>query len=699
MTTTKSFKAGFKFDDFELLESLGGGQDGEVWKAKKLSLGKLGQECAIKFLNIANDEDKLQRFEREIDALSRLSHPYIVSIRERGTAQAPGTRNVVPYYVMDYIPGKQLKDALICLSLDDRLPAVCTFFEQILLALDEIHKNNLTHGDIKSANILVLLDTMVAKLSDFGFSIFKDEIRSRKDYPSSSHPAPSELDSEQADLYRLGKTLIDCLQSIPFSIPQKAKLILDSLKEDLLMLPAQTSQNIRSSAINRLKQLKMALSQQVIPEFRQVSDSISKIYDPFHGDVPLSSRSIAIIDSPPFQYLRKIPAFPLESLVFPSLSGNLFEMVIGEFAALRKALLFILADIRIREAITDDNLSSLFCASLTRCLGQHPFEHLLENSFQGNQDKYNRLYHIIQEEPLRYILIDKWKIHINTIMEILAGNFYEGGDSPLQILSWFFTHLLSPLKIEWMRRMAWGCGYSFPDVDQLYSNMTLVSHQWYDRRKLLVFNDLAVTTIEDILRAWLFILKRVLHDETVMAAQFMLEKAFAQIAECDRDFDSLYSATDMFLDRCYDLAKKIGNETSIYLIKEYRERRIFKLISFIKLSERSIRAVNHNERIQSALMNSIAKKMSRKLCIDEKDFVIGFPYRFAFEVPVMILNNRNVVKIEDISPICKNVINDIYQLHQILYVYASRKVRDNLDEKSRYNIKEFLEYEISLEVE
>lgn len=690
MKRPKDFKIGYKFGDFKLVEPLGSGQDGEVWKARKLSVGKQGQEVAIKFLNIVDDEDKLHRFEREIDALAQLSHPNIVSIRESGTTRNPRIKKNVPYYIMEYIDGKPLKKALIKLPSDDLSRAIFTFLEQIFSALYKIHNKKLTHGDIKSANILVLRENMIAKIVDFGFSLFSDEIRNRNDYPPTSHHVPSELDSEQADFHRLGKTLMDCLDSLTSPIPQKVKIHLNSLIEDLLKLPAPPAQDTKSNTINHLRQLEKALPIQVIPELRQDYDNITHIYDPFHGNVPFSFRAMAIIDSPPLQHLRNINAFPNESLVFPSLSGSLFEVIIGEYAALRKALSSTLDDISISEVITDSHLDLLFFACLIRRVSQLPFEWLIEKSKQNTQDKYDRITSILQEEPLRYILAEKWNLNIKKIRDLLFSEPYISYDSPLSILSWFLEDPLAPPKIESMRKLLWGCGYSFPDINKLYPNITLAENPIDPFHKLVVVvKDIAINIIEEILQARHYLLNRILNNETVIAANLMLKKAFALIEKSGFDFNSLYGVSDFeFLNGCHETARRDGIKTACYLIKEYQKRHIFKLISSFELPQHYGILRQYSEEMRYELKNKLMRNISTFKNIDENEIIIDFDEEgWIRDIPIMILKDGIVIQAEKASPVIGSIIDRIAKSNNNkVKVYASKRVKGNLSGEDQHRI-------------
>ena len=153
MKRDAQFKTGQKVDDFVLDQLLGGGQDGEVWRATKLSIGK---RCALKFLNSVSDADKLARFENEIKILASIDHPNIVLIHDRGRAWNPSTSELVPYYAMEFVTGVPLLDALDAIPADDRVDAFCAILRQIFSALHSTHSTGISHGDIKSANVMVL---------------------------------------------------------------------------------------------------------------------------------------------------------------------------------------------------------------------------------------------------------------------------------------------------------------------------------------------------------------------------------------------------------------------------------------------------------------------------------------------------------------------------------------------------------------
>src|SRR5580700_5563560 len=133
---------GDKLGPYEILSALGSGGLGEVYKARDTRLDRI---VAIKVSNSAFSE----RLDREARAVTALHHPHICQLYE----VAPN------YLVMEYVEGAPLKGPL---PLDQALK----YAAQICDALYAAHKKNITHGNLKPANILVTKAGV--KLLDFG---------------------------------------------------------------------------------------------------------------------------------------------------------------------------------------------------------------------------------------------------------------------------------------------------------------------------------------------------------------------------------------------------------------------------------------------------------------------------------------------------------------------------------------------------
>lgn len=190
-------------DDYELLEELGSGGFGRVYRARDLGLER---EVALKVLHPALTADfgVVERFRREAQLAARLRHPNIVSIYDIGG------RAGLLWYTMELIPGANLaqivqRDGPLSVERTTRL------LHEALSALEQAHALGLVHRDLKPENMLLEPDGRL-RITDFGLALaLRGDLRfggatSRSGTPQFA--APEQLLGERvdprADLYSLG---------------------------------------------------------------------------------------------------------------------------------------------------------------------------------------------------------------------------------------------------------------------------------------------------------------------------------------------------------------------------------------------------------------------------------------------------------------------------------------------------------------
>ena len=160
MGAAPSLTPGTRVGPYEVLALLGEGGMGQVYRARD---ERLSREVALKVVHadLAQDAERLRRFEHEAKAAGTLNHPNIVAVYDTG--QHDGA----PYIVSELLQGETLRDRLATSALGTR--KAVDYSIQIVRGLAAAHERGIVHRDLKPENLFLTRDGLV-KILDFGIA-------------------------------------------------------------------------------------------------------------------------------------------------------------------------------------------------------------------------------------------------------------------------------------------------------------------------------------------------------------------------------------------------------------------------------------------------------------------------------------------------------------------------------------------------
>ncbi|MBF8296360.1 MAG: hypothetical protein HW389_2905 [Bacteroidetes bacterium] len=214
---------------YHVLEKLGGGGMGVVYKAEDIKLKRL---VALKFLppDLTSDPRSKERFAHEAQAASSLEHPNICTVHDIGDTDEGQT-----FIVMSYYDGETLKRKLSRGPL--KVEQALEIAAQIADGLAKAHDNGIVHRDIKPANIMISREGSV-KILDFGLAKLAGETRLTKTGSTVGtlmYMAPEQVHGQEvdarADIWALGVLLQEMITGVaPFRGEHEGALLYDRLR-------------------------------------------------------------------------------------------------------------------------------------------------------------------------------------------------------------------------------------------------------------------------------------------------------------------------------------------------------------------------------------------------------------------------------------------------------------------------------------
>lgn len=226
---------GKRLGQYEILEEIGHGGMGVVYRARQASLNR---DVAVKVLPDERlaDPDALARFRREAMVVARITHPSLVNVIDIGEAQ--GTH----FIAMEYLPGMTLAQRLRRKGPMSYADAVRVAV-QVAGALGAIHAKGLVHRDVKPSNVIVD-DQLHAKLTDFGVALLAERSDALGVTLGAAVGTPHYMSPEQvtargevgaaSDVYALGVVLYEMLAGRhPWDGATPGEVMVKQVHEDL----------------------------------------------------------------------------------------------------------------------------------------------------------------------------------------------------------------------------------------------------------------------------------------------------------------------------------------------------------------------------------------------------------------------------------------------------------------------------------
>ncbi len=287
-------QAGVRLGPYEILEPIGAGGMGEVYRARD---DRLKREVAIKVLSASflADPDRLRRFEREAQSASALNHPNIIAVHDVGSHDGS------PYIVSELLEGQTLRERLNAGPLPSR--KAMEYAAQIARGLSAAHAKGIVHRDLKPENVFLTREEHV-KILDFGVASSRPPQAGARAQTSLTQPgvilgtlsymSPEQVKGQavdaRSDIFSFGAILYEMLTgNQAFRLDSAAETMSAILKEE----PPDLSESGQSIPTGLEQIVRRCLEKDPQNRFQSASEIAFKLSEPSAPVVSGASRSAA----------------------------------------------------------------------------------------------------------------------------------------------------------------------------------------------------------------------------------------------------------------------------------------------------------------------------------------------------------------------------------------------------------------------
>ncbi len=288
--------AGERIGGYEILERLGGGGMGVVYRARDVELDR---EVALKFLPPAFERDGAgrERLIREARAASALDHPNIAVVHEIGaTEPTPEHPQVRHYIVMAFYPGETLARKIRRGRLPYRVALGHAL--QLVDALSRAHEAGIVHCDVKPGNVIVT-DRGIVKVIDFGVARRSDADPGRvRDHGGTiAYMSPEQLDGHEvdhrADLWSTGVLMYEIIAGVRPFVAERDEDVVHAIRHEEFVpleslcpeVPPKLCHAVHR-CLSRDRSRRHASAATLLAELRSVADAVASDMNPSLAVIP-----------------------------------------------------------------------------------------------------------------------------------------------------------------------------------------------------------------------------------------------------------------------------------------------------------------------------------------------------------------------------------------------------------------------------